>query len=222
MGDDAPGRSEHGFRRPRRKISRRRQGVRPGAERSTCAAPARKPQGLPVHSRLQHDVRGGSLPAGPAHSRRESPRRPGAVHLGVARKAHGLCLRPQQRDRGARRPRAHAPSAARQQRGRGQRARPLDGQLGHGRSVPADQDFGRPQSRGTRSATCFWPRPISTSTCSSRKCAASASRASRSISSCPRTIGRCFSRGASPAASRESATTPMSPSLPRWARRSST
>ena len=46
----------------------------------------------------------------------ESPGRPGAVHLGLARKAHRLCLRPQQRDRRARRLGAHAPTAARQQR----------------------------------------------------------------------------------------------------------
>ena len=62
-------------------------------------------------------------------------------------KADSLCLRPQQRDRRPRRPRAHAASAASQQRRKGQCARPFHGQLGHRRSVPADQDFGRPQSR---------------------------------------------------------------------------
>ena len=40
MGDDAPGRSECRFRRPRRKISRWRQGVRSGAERAARASAA--------------------------------------------------------------------------------------------------------------------------------------------------------------------------------------
>ncbi len=44
-----------------------------------------------------------SLSAGAARARFKSPGRPGAVHLGLARKAHSLCLRPQQRDRGPRR-----------------------------------------------------------------------------------------------------------------------
>ena len=60
----------------------------------------------------------------------------------------------------------------------------------------------------TRSATCFSPRPISTLTCSNRKCAASASRASRSTSSCPKTIERCFFQEPLQAASRGSATIP--------------
>ena len=85
MGVDAARRSQCRLRRPRRKISRRRQGVRSGAERATCAPAAGTTQGLPVHPRLQYDVRRGGLPAGAARPRFESSGRPGAVHLGVAR-----------------------------------------------------------------------------------------------------------------------------------------
>ena len=52
----------------------------------------------------------------------------------------------------------------------------------------------------------FLPRRISTSTCSSRRCAASASRASRSTSCFPRTIERCGFPEPSLAASPEWAT----------------
>ncbi len=69
-------------------------------------------------------------------------------------------------------------------------------------------------SHGIRSATSFSRRPISTLTCSNRRCAASASRESLSTSSCPRTIELCFCPEPSRAASRGSATIPMSTSLP--------
>ncbi len=94
--------------------------------------------------------------------------RPGAVHLGVARQACRLCLRHKQRHCGARRTRTHAAPPLGQQGRRGQCARPLDGQLGHGRGVSADQDFRQPRSH-QQARLCVLRLPISTSTCSSRR-----------------------------------------------------
>ena len=220
MGDDAPGRSEHGFRRARRKISRQRQGVRQALNDQLARRPPEAARS-PVHSRLQHDVRRRGLPAGAAHPRCESPRRPSAVHLGVARKAHGLCLRPQQRDRGPRRPRAHAASAARQQRGRGQRARPLDGQSGHCRSVRQIEISGDLR-HADKIGYVFLAAPdidIDVFKSQMRRFGKPRKPFYIILSQDDRAL---FLSKASPAASRELATTPMSRSLPRWARRSST
>ena len=145
MAENAARRPKRRFRRARRKVSRRRQGVPSSGQRRARAAAAGKAQDCPVRSRLQYDVRRGALPRGPDRPRCEGAGSPRALHLGVARN-HPI-LRHQQRNRRARRTRAHAPPAARQQRRRGQRARPLDGQLGHGRGFPADQDLRQPRSR---------------------------------------------------------------------------
>ena len=70
-------------------------------------------------------------------------------------------------------------------------------------------------------ARSYWPRPISTSMCSNRSCAASAGRKSLSTSCSPRTIERYFSPEQSLAASRGSATAPILRSSRRWGRPSS-
>ena len=190
MGGDPARRSECRLRRARRKISRWRQGVHSGAERATCAPAAghRKvflfihgfntmfAEGVYRAAQLAHDSKAPGVPVLFTWASRGKPTAY-VYDLNSATAArdgleHTLRL------------------LLRQQRRRGQRARAFDGQLGHGRGVPADQDFGRPQLPEQDRQRRFSRLPISTSMCSNRRCAASASRRSPSISSSPGTIGR--------------------------------
>ena len=138
------------------------------AKRSIGDATARKSKGAGVHPRLQHAFCRGPLWFRPGRSRLESARRPGAVHVGVARQIGGLHLRHQQRDSRARRVwsirfvlswratpnrsiSSHTPWAI------GSRSRPC------GRSrYPAISNT------RTKLDTSSSPRRTSTSTCSSR------------------------------------------------------
>ena len=146
--------------------------------------PPGKPQGPPVHSWLQYDVRRGGLSAGAACARFESSGVPVLFTWASRGKptayVYDLNSATAARDGLEHTLRLLLASNA-------EEVNVLAHSMGNWVTVEAFRQIkiSGDLVTGTRSATSFSRRPISTSTCSNRRCAASASRESRSTSSFP-------------------------------------